>query len=384
VFAAARVVTPSRDLTPGYLETSDGVIIAVRAGTPRSRRAIRFDGTLIPGLIDLQVNGAGVDFLACRDAGDLRAAKALLASGGVTSFLPTLISSPLPDLLPALQRWREFAEDRNGPAVLGVHLEGPYLNPAYAGAHDPAALRVPDPAECDALLNVAPGLVRMMTLAPELPRAIELIPPIRAAGAVVALGHTAATAGDADAAFDAGATMVTHLFNTMRPVHHRDPGIVVAALRHPRVVVGLIADLVHVHASVLSLVIELKGWRRVALVSDAVAVHALNPSAASGSGAQPKSAVLAGRALEVTDAPRVESGALAGTTMLLADAIRNVVAIGVRLRDAVFMASAVPAEVLGRRDRGRLAAGLRADFAVLDESLRPCATFVRGIEVFSR
>lgn len=372
VFAAARVVTPSRDLTPGYLETSGGVITAVRSGTPRSRRATRFDGTIIPGLIDLQVNGAGVDFLACRDAGDLRAAKALLASGGVTSFLPTLISSPLPELLAAIQRWREFAQDRDGPAVHGLHLEGPYLNPAYAGAHDPAALRVPDPAECDALLNVAPGLVRMMTLAPELPRAIELIPPIRAAGAVVALGHTAAAAEQADAAFDAGARMVTHLFNAMRPVHHRDPGIVVAALRRPDVVVGLIADLVHVHPSVLTLVIGLKGWRRVALISDAVAAP------------KPRSAVLAGRALAITDAPRLESGALAGTTMLLADAVRNVVSAGVRLRDAVFMASAVPAEVLGLRDRGRLAAGARADFAVLDQSLRPAATYVAGIEVFAR
>jgi N-acetylglucosamine-6-phosphate deacetylase len=372
VFAAARVVTPGRDLVPGYLETSGGVITAVRPGTPRSARSIRFDGTLVPGLIDLQVNGAGVDFLTCRETDDLRRAKALLASGGVTSFLPTLISSPLPDLLTAIQRWREFAGDPLGPDVLGVHLEGPYLNPAYAGAHDRTALRPPDPAESDALLNVAPGLVKMVTLAPELPHAVALITNIRAAGAVVALGHTAATAGEADAAFDAGATVVTHLFNAMRPLHHRDPGIIGAALGRPGVTVGLIADLVHIHPAVLSLVMAVKGWRRVVLISDAVAA----PDRGS--------AVLGGRRLEVTDAPRLEGGTLAGTTLLLGDAVRNLVSVGAPLRDAVLMASAVPASVLGLRDRGRLAARTRADFAVLDESLRPVAAYVRGVEVFSR
>jgi N-acetylglucosamine-6-phosphate deacetylase len=393
VFAAERVVTPGRDLVPGYLETSGGVITAVRPGTPRSARAIRFDGTLVPGLIDLQVNGAphqpaqggaGVDFLTCRETADLRRAKALLASGGVTSFLPTLISSPLPELLAAIQRWREFAEVPGGPAVLGLHLEGPYLNPAYAGAHDRAALRSPDPAEGDALLNVAPGLVKMVTLAPELPHAVELITTIRAAGTVVALGHTAATAGEADEAFDAGATVVTHLFNAMRPLHHRDPGIIGAALRRPGVTVGLIADLVHVHPAVLSLVMAVKGWRRIALISDAVAAHALNPNAVSGSGPDGRSAVLGSRRLEVTDAPRLDTGTLAGTTLLLGDAVRNLVSVGAPLRNAVLMASAVPAAVLGLPDRGRLAARTRADFAVLDPSLRPVATFVRGIEVFSR
>ncbi|MGH2347868.1 MAG: amidohydrolase family protein, partial [bacterium] len=206
----------------------------------------------------------------------------------------------------------------------------------------------------------------------ELPHAVELITALRAAGAVVALGHTAATAGEADAAFDAGATVVTHLFNAMRPLHHRDPGIIGAALRRAGVTVGLIADLVHVHPVVLSLVMAVKGWRHVALISDAVA-------APDG-----RSAVLAGRVLEVTDAPRLDTGTLAGTTLLLGDAVRNLVLVGAPLRNAVLMASVVPAAVLGLRDRGRLAAGTRADFAVFDQSLRPTATFAGGVEVFSR
>lgn len=373
IFAAPRVVASGRDLSPGYLEVSGRSITAVRAGTPRHARAVRFDGTLIPGLIDLQVNGsAGVDFLTCRDDDDVLRAGARLAAAGVTAFLPTLISSPLPELLAAIQRWRLFAGRHGGPSVLGLHLEGPYLNPAFSGAHEAGALRAPDPAECDALLNVAPGLVRMVTLAPELPQALELIPIIRAAGAVVALGHTAATAEEADAAFDAGATMVTHLFNAMRPFHHRDPGIVVAALRRTDVVVGLIADLVHLHAAVLSLVIHLKGWRKVALISDAVA-------AADG-----MSGMLAGRRLDLTDAPRLADGTLAGTSLLLGEAVKNVVSIGTPLRDAVLMASAAPAAVLGLRDRGRLAAGARADFAVLDAALQPAATFVGGTQVYAR
>lgn len=367
------MVAPARDLVPGYLEVTDGTITAVRAGTPRHIRAIRFDGTLIPGLIDLQVNGAGVDFLACREISDLHQATALLASGGVTSFLPTLISSPLPDLLAAIQRWRTFVDNDAGRSVLGLHLEGPYLNPAYGGAHDPAALRAPDAAECDALLNVAPGLVRMMTLAPDLPHALELIPVIRAAGAVVALGHTAATAEQADAAFDAGASVVTHLFNAMRPVHHRDPGIVVAALRRRNVVVSLIADLIHLHPAIVALVVAAKGWQRTALISDAVAVQ----DAGSGE------AALGNRMVDVTDAPRLPDGTLAGSTLTLARAVANVVSVGVPLRRAVSMASAVPATVLGLRDRGRLAPGTRADFAILDEAMQPRATFVRGAQVFS-
>ncbi len=352
---------------------SGGTITAVRSGIPRHARALRFDGTLVPGLIDLQVNGAVVDFLACRDEDDLQRAKAHLAAGGVTAFLPTLISSPLPELLAAIQRWRTFVESDGGPSVLGLHLEGPYLNPAFAGAHDPGALRAPDPAECDALLGVAPGLVRLMTLAPELPRALELIPTIRAAGAVVALGHTAATAEEADAAFDAGASVVTHLFNAMRPLHHRDPGIVVAALRRRDVVVGLIADLVHLHPAVLSLVIGLKGWRQAALITDAVATP--DPHSTG--------ALLGGRPIDVTDAPRLSDGTLAGTTLTLAGAVANVVSTGVPLREAVLMASTVPAAVLGRRRRGRLSAGTRADFVVLDDALRPTATFVNGVQVYA-
>lgn len=373
VIAADRVVAPERDLVPGVVEIRGGRIARVREGHAR-RADVTVQGILAPGLIDLQINGAaGVDFATFARAEDLVPVHRFLLATGVTGYLPTLISSPLPQVQAALGRWALIARTARAPRVLGVHLEGPYLNPSYAGAHHPDLLRAPDAAELATLFDSAPKLVKLFTLAPELPGAGDLIDLAVRRKVAVAGGHTAATFIEAQAAFKGGMRMVTHVFNAMRPLHHREPGIAGAALVDRRVVCGLIADLVHVHPSVILMVVSLKGSSRVALVTDAVA------PAGGGSGGQ-----LAGRPLAVTDAPRLANGTLAGSLGTLDQAIRNVVSLGIAPRDAVLMASAVPASVIGRRDLGRIAPGARGDLVAFDRRLRVRAVYVDGREVFPR
>jgi len=371
IIAADRIVAPERDLVPGIVEIHGGRIVRVREGQAR-RADVRIPGILAPGLIDLQINGAaGVDFATCERAEDLAPVRRFLLATGVTAYLPTLISSPLPQLHTALRRWALFAHAGGGPRILGAHVEGPYLNPSYAGAHHPDLLRPPDPTELAALLDSAPGLVRLLTLAPELPGAASLIELAVRRKVAVAAGHSSATFVEAQAAFGAGVRMVTHVFNAMRPMHHREPGIAGAALVDRRVVCGLIADLVHVHPSVILMVASLKGSSRVALVTDAVAPAGGGPDGA-----------LAGRPLAVTDAPRLADGTLAGSLGTLDQAIRNVVSLGIAPRDAVLMASAVPASVIRRRDLGRIAPGARADLVAFDRRLKVRAVYVDGREVY--
>src|SRR5436305_2310995 len=207
-------------LVPGDVEVSDGRITGVGLAAPAGA------GIAVPGFVELQVNGfGGVDFLDADADGYRRAGEALLETG-VTSYLPTLISSPEDELLAAM---REIPEgDGRRPRILRVHLEGPFLSAKRLGTHMSSARRDPDLALLDVLLDGGP--VRLMTLAPELPGADALIDRLLERGVIVSLGHSDATAAQANAAFDRGAQMVTHIFNAMRPFSHRDPGIAGAAL----------------------------------------------------------------------------------------------------------------------------------------------------------
>ncbi len=372
VVAAGRVITPRGDLTPGVVAIAGERIAAVRRGKARRADLSAPEGILAPGLIDLQINGAaGVDFLSVGEGTRLEGVCRHLLSTGVTSFLPTLITARPPRLRAALAWWRRVAEELRAPRVLGVHLEGPYLHPAFRGAHDPRLLRQPDD-DLVSLLDEVPGLVRMVTLAPELPGADRLVEALRRRGCVVSAGHSAASYEQAMRAFGSGIQAVTHLFNAMRGLHHREPGLAAAALDHPGVTAGLIADLVHVHPAMVRMAVRLKGWRHVALVTDAIAA----------AGRRVRTALLAGRRVRITDAPRLPDGTLAGSVLALDQAVRNLVAMGVPLRQAVLMASAVPARVLRRRDLGRIAPGARADLVLFDRALRVVAVFVGGRRVY--
>jgi len=335
-------------LVPGDLELADGAVAAYGLAGPNG------SGVAVPGFVDLQVNGfAGVDLMRADADGYHRAGEALLESG-VTSYLPTFISAPEEDLLAALGN---VPAEARGARILGVHLEGPFLSKHRLGIHPPAARRDPDLALLERLLGAGP--VRLMTLAPELPNADELIDRLLLAGVAVSCGHTDATAEEAMRAFDRGARAVTHIFNAMRPFRHRDPGLAGAALAREDVVVQMILDGVHL-AEETARVVWQAAPGRVALVTDAVA------AAGMGDG----SYFLAGSEIEVRDGvARNPDDILAGSALTMIEAVRNVHGLGIPLSRAVAAATAVPARVLGNPELGRLDVGLPADLVVLDDNL---------------
>ena len=328
-------------------------------------------GIAVPGFVDLQVNGfAGVDFLAADAAGYRRAGEALAATG-VTAFLPTLVSSPLDAYERAIATVGGL-EDGAAPRALGVHLEGPFLSPRWAGAHDPAHLREPD-AELARRLCTA-GPVRMMTLAPELPGALEVVEALTAGGVVASCGHSDADAGAAHAAFDRGARAITHVHNAHRRWRPRDPGLGGVALARPDVTVQAIVDHVHL-APETAYATFLAARGRFCLVTDAIAAAGLGPGDHR----------LGTAAVRVADGvARRTDGTLAGSLATMDEAVRNLTAMGASLTDAVEAAAAAPARLVGRSDLGVLREGGTADVVVLDEDLRVARTVVDGIEAFAR
>ena len=350
---------------PAMLVVEDGRIASVRAGREPADVELD-DGVLSPGFVDLQVNGGwGWDF-AGDGAGGVAAAARRLPETGVTSFLPTFITAPVDQLVASIREVAPLRAANAGARVLGVHLEGPFISPARKGAHPPAHIALPDPS---AVARLAAASPRLVTLAPELPGGHDAIRAFRAAGAVVAIGHSDATAAEVAAAVDAGASVVTHLYNGQRGLHHREPGVVGAALVDERLTLGLIADLEHV-APVAVLLAFRAAAGRIALVSDAI----------SAAGMPLGRYVLSGRSVTVSEggAPRHDGGGLAGATATLDRGVANVVALGVPLSEALAAASAVPARAIGAAHVGRLEAGAAADLVWLGDDLRPRRTWVAG------
>lgn len=346
-----------RELVRGDLEVADGRVVryGIRRGNGR--------GIAAPGFVDLQVNGfGGVDFAGADAAGYERAGEALLESG-VTAYLPTMITAPEAALIAALG---EIPSTSRGPRILGAHVEGPFLSAERMGTHTLASRREPDLALLSRLLDAGP--VRLMTLAPELPGALDLVDVLHARGVTVSLGHTDATAAEAEAAFERGVRTVTHLFNAMRPFGHRDPGVAGAALAREDVIVQLILDGHHVADETAAIV-----WRsaagRVALVTDAIA----------GAGRGDGRYRLGDVDVEVRNG-RVQRAddVLAGSVLTLLDAVRNLHALGAPLAEALAAASVVPATVIGEREVGRLRPGGRADVVVLDDNLELVRVLVGG------
>ncbi|MDR7521561.1 MAG: N-acetylglucosamine-6-phosphate deacetylase [Armatimonadota bacterium] len=368
VIQAGTLVLPEGASGPGFVVVDGERIVAVERGHHPHPDLDCGDQILAPGFVDLQVNGAaGCDFLSPTAEG-LAASHAYLLRSGTLAYLPTLISAPEERLRAALAFFAGRLQDPGPPRILGVHLEGPFLSPARSGAHRPADLQAPSLQWIGRLLDDFPGVIRMVTLAPELDGALPVIEHLVSRDIVVAVGHTDATYDQATAAFARGARLATHLFNTMRPYHHRDPGVVGAALAHPGVTCSIIADLVHLHPAVIGQIIALKGPDATALVTDAI-------SAAGAAGAV---LTLGDRMVRVADgAPRLEDGTLAGSVLAMNQAVRHVVGLGRPLAEAARMASATPARVLGL-EQGELRAGKRADLVLLDRTLAVTGAFAGG------
>jgi N-acetylglucosamine-6-phosphate deacetylase len=332
-----------------------------------------------PGFIDLQCNGAlGVDLTSDPDRlGDVAAG---LPRWGVTAWLPTVVTSPPAVRLAALRALREHRDVESGAVgatPLGLHLEGPFLAPARRGAHDPDLLAAPALALVDAEGWSRAARVALVTLAPELPGALDVVRALVDRGVVVAAGHTSATATQARAGLDAGVTGVTHLFNAMGGLHHRAPGLAGVALTDPRPQVGLIADGVHVDPTVVALAARALGDRMV-LVSDAVA--ALGVGHAGGAPARSLGSLPVDVPADgAGEAARLADGTLAGSVLSLDRALRNLMAFaGVDLAGAVRAVTAAPAALLGLPDRGVIAPGAVGDLVLLTPDGHVVATVVGG------
>jgi N-acetylglucosamine-6-phosphate deacetylase len=331
-----------------------------------------------PGFVDIHVHGGGGYDVMEPSPGALDGLSVFLAQGGVTSFLPTTYTAPRDAILEAARGVRGAMEKgTKGARILGLHMEGPYISPERCGAQNRDHARRPEIGELDEVDGESGGNLRVVTMAPEVEGALGAITWLNSRGKTAAAGHTDATYEEAVAAFEAGMSHVSHLFNGMRPFHHREPGVVGAALGDGRVTVELIADGFHVHPAALKMAVRLKGAESTALVSDSITPAGLPDGEYDFGGL--KISVREDRSL-------LKSGRLAGSTIRLCDAVRNMVElVGFPLAQAVEMATSTPARIVGVDDRkGSLAPGMDADITVLDRDLSVMLTMVEGRIVHRR
>jgi N-acetylglucosamine-6-phosphate deacetylase len=360
LLAAAGVLTPERLLSPGWLEIEGDRVGGTGEGRPpRAPDVDLGERTVAPGFVDVHVHGGGG---ASFGEADERAVTTVVDTHrrqGTTTMMASLVTDTVPALTSAVRTLAAAAADG---LVAGVHLEGPWLSPRHAGAHDTALLRDPDPTDLQLLLDAGAGAVRMVTIAPELPGGLPAVRQLVRAGVVAAVGHTDATYDVTRTALDAGASVGTHLFNAMRSLHHREPGPPTALLQHPDAFVELVCDGVHLHPAVLRLAMHVKPSRTL-LVTDAMA------AAGAGDG----SYQLGSLAVSVRDgvARLDDSGAIAGSTLTMAAAVRYAVTVaGLPLLEVVRAATSTPAAALGLSGVGALRPGHRADLVVLDDAVR--------------
>ena len=362
-------VLPDAKIGEATLQVEQGVVTRVVPGLDSSADLV-VRGYIAPGFIDLQVNGAyGLDLTT--DGSGVAGVAARLPETGVTSFLATLITSPFESYSERVSDVRRASLDVTGANVLGIHLEGPYLNPLKRGAHNPALLRAVD---VDEIMRWAGGdMIRIVTLAPELPGALEAVRRLHYRGIVVSAGHSNATFDETLAGLQAGVTWGTHLFNAMRALDHREPGLP-GALLASRVPCGLIADGIHVHPAMVKLAFQIKSASGITLITDAMAAMGMSPGRYK----------LSDRDVIVDGASaRLADGTLAGSILTIDQAVRNAAEFtGCSLTEAITMATATPARLLGLERKGRIAPGCDADVVILDEALHVTHTLVAGQVVY--
>lgn len=329
---------------------------------------------IAPGFIDIHTHGcAGADFMDGTPEA-LERISMTKAAEGVTSFLATTITAQGEAIRKALATLQEYPTPP-GAKPLGIHLEGPYIDPARAGAQPLSAIRLPSATEFEDLF--ASGLIRVISLAPELPGASELIRAGRERGIVLSIGHSSATYEQALAAADAGVTSATHLFNALPPLHHRQPGAVGAVLDDQRFYAEIIADGVHLHPAIIRLVARLKGPERLILITDAIRAAGLPDGDYD----------LGGESVIVQDGvARTVSGSLAGSTLSLDQALRNTLTFtDLSLPEVIRMISLTPATLLGIEDQtGSIAVGKDSDLTLLDSSLSVMKTISLGEVIYQR
>jgi N-acetylglucosamine-6-phosphate deacetylase len=382
LITAPRVVTADaggRIFEPGYVVTAGPRVTAVAPGPPPWAADIALtSGMLLPGLVDLQVNGYYGEEFQTADADGWAKVVTGLPQTGTTAIVPTFITAPLGVLGDALRRAAALIPDLpRGTRVLGVHVEGPFISPARKGAHNEAWITDPTPEAVDGLLEAGRGVLRLVTLAPEREGALAAITRLTEAGVLVSVGHTDATARQVAEAARCGARMVTHLFNAQRPLHHREPGVIGQALTDPRLTSGIVADMRHVAPEIIVIAFNAAPGR-VFVVTDAAAC----------AGMPAGRYLLGGEPIEMPpgdgEPPVRVDGTLAGSALRMDAAVANLVSAGIGLATAVAAATRIPADLIGRPDLGRIAPGAAADLAWLDDDLRTVATWIGGELAYAR
>ncbi len=366
VVAAQTVLTGSEALSPGAVTIDDGTVVSIDAAVPVGTE-VR-PGYLVPGFVDIHSHGGGGATVVGGDPGAVETFARTHLEHGTTTIVASLVSAHPESLVDDV---RALADLTEAGVIAGSHLEGPWISPAMKGAHDPTALRAPDPAEVDAIIEAGRGTIAMVTLAPELEHGYEAVRRFAEVGTIAAFGHSDADWEQARSSVEAGATVATHLFNQMRGIHHRQPGPIPALMADPRMHVELIVDGIHVHPAVVAMVRSAVPADRILFVTDAMAA----------TGQADGDYMLGELAVRVTDgvARLVEGGALAGSTLTMDAAFRRAVTeCGFTPADAVLAASVNPARMLDRSDIGTLRVGVRADMVWLDEAFVLQQVWQRG------
>lgn len=384
IIRAARAFTPTEEIIDAAVVIEDGIITAVgrREEIVAPKDAKDHDARihmLVPGFVDVHIHGAGAHDVMEATPEALQIVATTVARHGTTSLVATTVTAPTDEICHSLEGIARYiqspANQKPSPSPLaqmtGIHLEGPFIHPQRRGVHPPESLAQPSVATLKRFLQAADGCARILTLAPELPGALEVIDQARAAGLTVAIGHTDATYAQAHTGIEHGAHHAVHVFNAMRPFSHRETGVLGAVLTDSSVTAEIIADGIHVDDPAIRLLLAAKGIQGVILVSDGTAatgmpdgVYRLGPFEFTVSGGVCRNA----------------EGRLAGSTLTLDRAVQHLVSLGVSVREAVQMATLNPATRLGLAGKkGVIAPGADADLVLLDEKLNVAGVMTRGV-----
>ncbi|HTC92545.1 MAG TPA: N-acetylglucosamine-6-phosphate deacetylase [Terriglobales bacterium] len=387
IIRAARALTPTEEIVDAAVVIEDGVIVAVgrREEIVAPKGAKDHDArihTLVPGFVDVHIHGAGAHDVMEATPEALQIVAATVARHGTTSLVATTVTAPTDEICHSLEgiaRYIQSPANQGSPStplaqMTGIHLEGPFLSPQRRGVHPPESLALPTVATLSRFLQAANGCTRILTIAPELKGAMDVIDSARAAGVIVAMGHTDATYEQAHVGIEHGVRHAVHVFNAMRPFSHRETGVLGAVLTDPQVTAEVIADGIHVDDPAIRLLLAAKGAQRVILVSDGNAatgmpdgVYRLGPFEFTVSGGVCRNA----------------EGRLAGSTLTLDRAVKHLVSLGLPLPEAVQMATLNPASRLGiAGKKGVIAPGADADLVLLSDKLEIAGVMTRGVGFF--
>ncbi|EAC5809034.1 N-acetylglucosamine-6-phosphate deacetylase [Listeria monocytogenes] len=361
------------ELIDAVVITEENLIKEVCSTTPEKYSdEPTFDGNgrlLIPGMIDVHIHGAKNYDMMDGSTESIQAVSMACAETGYTSFLVTSVSSSLEDLIQMIRQTKKVIGKEKGAKIAGIHLEGPYLNIEKKGMQNPAHLRHPDLKEMKKIFDEADGLIKMVTIAPELPGGIELIDFLKKRGVVVAIAHSNATYEEAQDAFEKGASHITHCFNAMPAIHHRAPGLVAAALENDSISVQAIVDGVHLHPGIVRLIHKIKGPDKMVLTTDALQAMGV------GDGEY----IFGGHQVTVTEGvARLQDGTLASSTVTMNKSLRLSNEFGINLQDTIQMATSTPADILGMKNLGRIEKGYSADLVLLDKKFEVLSTWING------